>query len=130
MNVALTYDHRLVDGREAVTFLKTIKDAGEDPRRLLREVWWGPVGGGWRLETSDAAEEESTAGALGGSEEHGGSSAKSAESPGATSLRRRHINIKSQTIHNVWTWMWFLEAAASQARCGSFRIVSHGCVFC
>ena len=35
MNVALTYDHRLVDGREAVTFLKMIKEAVEDPRRLL-----------------------------------------------------------------------------------------------
>ena len=38
MNVALTYDHRLVDGREAVTFLKTIKDAVEDPRRMLLEL--------------------------------------------------------------------------------------------
>jgi len=38
MNVALTYDHRLVDGREAVTFLKTIKEAVEDPRRLLLEL--------------------------------------------------------------------------------------------
>jgi 2-oxoglutarate dehydrogenase E2 component (dihydrolipoamide succinyltransferase) len=35
MNVALTYDHRLIDGREAVTFLKRIKDVVEDPRRLL-----------------------------------------------------------------------------------------------
>ena len=38
MNVALTYDHRLVDGREAVTFLKTIKEAVEDPRRLLLDL--------------------------------------------------------------------------------------------
>jgi 2-oxoglutarate dehydrogenase E2 component (dihydrolipoamide succinyltransferase) len=37
MNVALTYDHRLIDGREAVTFLKRIKDVVEDPRRLLLE---------------------------------------------------------------------------------------------
>lgn len=35
MNVALTYDHRLIDGREAVTFLKRIKDIIEDPVRLL-----------------------------------------------------------------------------------------------
>ena len=38
MNVALTYDHRLVDGREAVTFLKTIKEAVEDPRRMLLDL--------------------------------------------------------------------------------------------
>ena len=35
MYVALTYDHRLTDGREAVTFLKRIKEVVEDPRRLL-----------------------------------------------------------------------------------------------
>ncbi|CAH1758965.1 13042_t:CDS:10 [Entrophospora sp. SA101] len=38
MYVALTYDHRLIDGREAVTFLKTIKEQVEDPRRLLLDV--------------------------------------------------------------------------------------------
>jgi 2-oxoglutarate dehydrogenase E2 component (dihydrolipoamide succinyltransferase) len=38
MYVALTYDHRIVDGREAVTFLKRIKDGIEDPTRLLIEV--------------------------------------------------------------------------------------------
>ena len=38
MYLALTYDHRLVDGREAVTFLKTIKEAIEDPARMLMEV--------------------------------------------------------------------------------------------
>jgi 2-oxoglutarate dehydrogenase E2 component (dihydrolipoamide succinyltransferase) len=38
MYVALTYDHRLVDGREAVTFLKRIKDTIEDPARILLEV--------------------------------------------------------------------------------------------
>lgn len=32
MYVALTYDHRLIDGREAVTFLRKIKAAVEDPR--------------------------------------------------------------------------------------------------
>jgi 2-oxoglutarate dehydrogenase E2 component (dihydrolipoamide succinyltransferase) len=38
MYVALTYDHRIVDGREAVTFLKRIKDSLEDPARILLEV--------------------------------------------------------------------------------------------
>ncbi len=38
MYVALTYDHRIVDGREAVTFLKRIKDALEDPARILLEI--------------------------------------------------------------------------------------------
>lgn len=38
MYVALTYDHRIVDGREAVTFLKRIKDAIENPARMLIEV--------------------------------------------------------------------------------------------
>ena len=38
MYVALTYDHRLVDGREAVTFLKRIKDALEAPARMLMEI--------------------------------------------------------------------------------------------
>lgn len=38
MYVALTYDHRLVDGREAVTFLKRIKDVIENPARMLMEV--------------------------------------------------------------------------------------------
>ena len=38
MYVALTYDHRIVDGREAVTFLKRIKDVLETPERLLLEV--------------------------------------------------------------------------------------------
>ena len=38
MYLALTYDHRIVDGREAVTFLKRIKDAVEEPARLLLEI--------------------------------------------------------------------------------------------
>jgi 2-oxoglutarate dehydrogenase E2 component (dihydrolipoamide succinyltransferase) len=38
MYIALTYDHRIVDGREAVTFLKHIKDLVEDPTRMLLEV--------------------------------------------------------------------------------------------
>ena len=38
MYVALTYDHRIVDGREAVTFLKRIKECIEDPTRMLIEA--------------------------------------------------------------------------------------------
>ncbi len=38
MYVALSYDHRVVDGKEAVTFLVKVKDAIEDPTRLLLEV--------------------------------------------------------------------------------------------
>jgi 2-oxoglutarate dehydrogenase E2 component (dihydrolipoamide succinyltransferase) len=38
MYLALTYDHRVVDGREAVSFLKTIKEVIEDPTRLFLEV--------------------------------------------------------------------------------------------
>ncbi len=38
MYVALSYDHRIVDGREAVTFLVRIKEAIEDPARMLIEV--------------------------------------------------------------------------------------------
>jgi len=38
MYVALTYDHRIIDGREAVQFLVAVKDALEDPARLLLQV--------------------------------------------------------------------------------------------
>lgn len=38
MNVALTYDHRLIDGREAVLFLRKIKAAVEDPRIMLLDL--------------------------------------------------------------------------------------------
>ncbi|KAJ1872051.1 2-oxoglutarate dehydrogenase complex E2 component [Coemansia sp. RSA 990] len=38
MYVALSYDHRIIDGREAVTFLVKLKEAIEDPRRLLLNV--------------------------------------------------------------------------------------------
>jgi len=38
MYLALTYDHRLVDGKEAVTFLVRIKDALEDPARLVLDI--------------------------------------------------------------------------------------------
>ncbi len=38
MYIALSYDHRIIDGREAVTALKTIKEAIEDPTRLLIDM--------------------------------------------------------------------------------------------
>lgn len=38
MYLALSYDHRLIDGREAVTYLKRVKDTVEDPARLLIDV--------------------------------------------------------------------------------------------
>ena len=38
MYLALSYDHRLVDGREAVTFLVRVKEALEDPQRMLLDL--------------------------------------------------------------------------------------------
>ena len=38
MYVALTYDHRIVDGREAVLFLRHVKEVMEDPSRMLLEI--------------------------------------------------------------------------------------------
>ncbi len=38
MYVALSYDHRIVDGREAVTFLVRIKDDIENPERIMMEI--------------------------------------------------------------------------------------------
>ena len=38
MYVALSYDHRIVDGREAVTFLKHIKECVENPERIMMEI--------------------------------------------------------------------------------------------
>ena len=38
MYVALSYDHRIIDGREAVTFLVRIKECVEDPARILFEM--------------------------------------------------------------------------------------------
>lgn len=38
MYVTLTYDHRLLDGREGAGFLKRVSDLVEDPRRLLLEM--------------------------------------------------------------------------------------------
>ena len=38
MYLALSYDHRIIDGREAVTFLVRVKQCLEDPARMLYEV--------------------------------------------------------------------------------------------
>jgi 2-oxoglutarate dehydrogenase E2 component (dihydrolipoamide succinyltransferase) len=38
MYLALSYDHRIVDGREAVTFLVRVKESLEDPHRLLLDL--------------------------------------------------------------------------------------------
>ena len=38
MYIALSYDHRIVDGREAVSFLKMVKELCEDPQRILLEI--------------------------------------------------------------------------------------------
>jgi 2-oxoglutarate dehydrogenase E2 component (dihydrolipoamide succinyltransferase) len=38
MYVALSYDHRIVDGKEAVSFLVRVKEGVEDPRRLMLEI--------------------------------------------------------------------------------------------
>jgi 2-oxoglutarate dehydrogenase E2 component (dihydrolipoamide succinyltransferase) len=38
MYLALSYDHRIVDGREAVTFLKRVKECLEDPQRILLDM--------------------------------------------------------------------------------------------
>jgi 2-oxoglutarate dehydrogenase E2 component (dihydrolipoamide succinyltransferase) len=38
MYVALSYDHRIVDGREAVTCLRRIKEFVENPERMMMEV--------------------------------------------------------------------------------------------
>ena len=38
MYIALTYDHRLIDGREAVTFSRRIKDIVENPVRLVLDL--------------------------------------------------------------------------------------------
>lgn len=38
MYLALSYDHRLLDGKDAVTFLVTIKELLEDPARMLLDI--------------------------------------------------------------------------------------------
>ena len=38
MYLALSYDHRIIDGKDSVSFLKTIKENLEDPRRLFLNI--------------------------------------------------------------------------------------------
>jgi len=38
MYIALSYDHRIIDGREAVTFLVRVKECIEDPARLILDM--------------------------------------------------------------------------------------------
>jgi 2-oxoglutarate dehydrogenase E2 component (dihydrolipoamide succinyltransferase) len=38
MYIALSYDHRIVDGKEAVSFLVRVKESVEDPRRLMLDL--------------------------------------------------------------------------------------------
>ena len=38
MYVAMSYDHRIIDGREAVSFLVRVKECLEDPQRLVLEI--------------------------------------------------------------------------------------------
>ncbi len=38
MYLALTYDHRIIDGRDSVQFLVAVKEALEDPARLLLQI--------------------------------------------------------------------------------------------
>jgi len=38
MYLALSYDHRIVDGKEAVSFLRTVKECLEEPRRLFLDL--------------------------------------------------------------------------------------------
>jgi 2-oxoglutarate dehydrogenase E2 component (dihydrolipoamide succinyltransferase) len=38
MYIALSYDHRIIDGRESVTFLKRVKEMIEDPARLAMGI--------------------------------------------------------------------------------------------
>jgi 2-oxoglutarate dehydrogenase E2 component (dihydrolipoamide succinyltransferase) len=38
MYLALSYDHRIIDGKEAVTFLVRLKEGIEDPQRLLLDL--------------------------------------------------------------------------------------------
>jgi len=38
MYLALSYDHRIIDGREAVSFLVRVKDGIEDPQRIFLDL--------------------------------------------------------------------------------------------
>lgn len=40
MFISLTYDHRILDGKDAVVTLKSIKEQIEDPARILLGVWF------------------------------------------------------------------------------------------
>jgi len=48
MYVALTYDHRIIDGREAVLFLRKIKECVEDPKQILFDLWAKSLDKIWR----------------------------------------------------------------------------------
>ena len=39
MYLALSYDHRIIDGKEAVSFLKIVKESLEQPKRLFLNIW-------------------------------------------------------------------------------------------
>ena len=41
MYLALSYDHRIIDGKEAVSFLKILKESLEQPKRLFLNIWYG-----------------------------------------------------------------------------------------
>ena len=41
MYLALSYDHRIIDGKEAVSFLKIVKESLEQPKRLFLNIWDG-----------------------------------------------------------------------------------------
>ena len=38
MYLALSYDHRIIDGKDSVSFLKTVKENLQDPRRLFLDI--------------------------------------------------------------------------------------------
>ena len=38
MNLAVSYDHRIIDGKEAVTFLVNVRDSLENPARLILDL--------------------------------------------------------------------------------------------
>jgi 2-oxoglutarate dehydrogenase E2 component (dihydrolipoamide succinyltransferase) len=60
MYLALSYDHRIVDGKEAVTFLVRVKDSLEDPERLVLDLWQyyarfgDPFGHVWAIGDSES----------------------------------------------------------------------------
>lgn len=60
MYVALTYDHRIIDGREAVLFLRKIKECVEDPKQILFDLWtkWLKKVKGFPLEGKETNKEK------------------------------------------------------------------------